>query len=148
MNQYNKKATAIAFIKTMAADNLPCIITGPNGGTKKDSIIQALDKYSLNDYTVVECVTVPQLVKALYNNKDKRVVIQKCNYLLTSPTAIRIIKSVLDNNQVTHELSSFDNIDKIPNSFSFNRNNLIIMSETPMAAVPKIIKDRMLNIIF
>ena len=111
-----------------------------------DSLItQLVGDNSVNEYVVVKGYsTAKGLFRTLYENRNRLVVFDDCDSVLSNDTACNLIKAAADSYDrriVTWNAESFGAESDLPKSFEF-KGGVIFISNLPMCKIPQAIISR------
>lgn len=130
------------------------IVTGSGGLGKSFTVFDKLREDGLEDgedYIVVKGYTTPKsMYRTLYDNRDRIVIFDDCDSVLTNDSAINLLKSALDSTPVRRiswitERSNSDSEDSLPSSFDFV-GKVIFISNMTLGRIPQPLLSRALYV--
>lgn len=153
----NKRFTFLEKMVRMVAagQSTSLVIAGQGGLGKSYTVFQQLrtvlameEDY---DYVTVKGFSTPKsLYRVLYENRDKVIVFDDCDSVLTNDTARNILKAALDSSPVRTvswltERGGGEGDDSIPNKFDFI-GKVIFISNLQLAKIPQALLSRALYV--
>lgn len=147
----NKKFDFMERLVTMVAKKQTpsCVITGEGGLGKTYSVQQVLKREGLeeDDYVRISGYsTAKGLFITLYENREKLIVFDDCDKVLTDEVARNILKGALDSyeKRVVHWITSIPNPD-LPSHFEF-KGSVIFISNLSQARIDQSLISRSMTI--
>lgn len=132
MDYFKTLRTYVKMIATKHSNNL--IITGQGGLGKSYTVNDTLKKCGLkkDDFIFLEGYSTPlSLYEAVYNNKDKLIVLDDLHNILSNPLTVSILKGLmwgLDGKRVVKYLSTSDKL-LVPDEFEFKGQLILIVNK-------------------
>lgn len=151
----NTRFQYLAQLVTMVATSMPTslIVVGSGGLGKSYTVFETLKSHGLeedHDYVVCKGMATPKsLYRMLYENRDKIVVFDDCDSVLTNEQSVNLLKASLDTVPV-RTLSwrterGGDDDSSLPSSFNFE-GKIIFISNFQLSRINQAILSRALHV--
>ena len=149
----NKRFSFLEKFSSMVLDSTlaSLLVSGEGGLGKTHTILAELNKANKvegEDYIIIKGYsTAKALYATLYENRDKIVVFDDCDSVLTNPISLNILKGALDSydKRTISWLSRGFIDDELPDSFDFE-GQVIFISNLPISKIDDAVRSRTLSV--
>ncbi len=149
----NKRFGFLEKFTSMVIYNITAslLVCGQSGLGKSHTIMSLIESEDLvedEDYVIIKGYSTPKALYAtLHENRNKLIIFDDCDSVLTDPISLNILKGALDSykKRTISWLSKGFIDDGLPNSFDFE-GQVIFISNKPLAKIDGAVKGRTLSV--
>lgn len=149
----NKRFSFLEKFTSMVISNVTAslLVCGQSGLGKSHTIMALIEKEELvedTDYVIIKGYSTPKALYAtLHEHRNKLIIFDDCDSVLTDPISLNILKGALDSykKRTISWLSKGFIDDGLPNSFDFE-GQVIFISNKSLSKVDGAVKGRTLSV--
>lgn len=152
----NTRFAYLSMMVGMVATATPTslIITGSGGLGKTFTVLDKLTEQGLEedeDYVLIKGYTTPKsMYRTMHDNRDKIIVFDDCDSVLTNETAVNLLKAALESMPTRRvawmtERGGGESEDSLPSSFDFI-GKVIFISNKRLNQIPQALLSRALYV--